>query len=157
METNTEYTIQSPINGTNECFVEMTGDTTSYFCLGTGYMSNSTLTPASDDARRLLSKSPQLIRDMKIFDKGRGIYWIPCTVETDAGIIFPDSTPEGSLQWVFARYVPIADDMKAMYTGFDVRLDTENAMRVERDDFRTVYNALFEANGVEPTIEQTSE
>ena len=154
-ETQTEYTVTSPINGSPHCYVEEADGHTSYFCLGTGYMSSDVLVPGSDEARQYLASSPQLVRDLKYYDKVRDLYWLPCTISVEAGIIFPDTTKEGEIEWVFAKFVPIESELQEKYEGFDVRLDMENATRVPRDRFIEVYNALFEASGLEPTIKIT--
>ena len=153
MEIN-EYKITSPVGGSAECYVEEVGKHISYFDLGTGYMSSDVLTPGTDACRVYLAGSPQLIRDTKFYDKVRNLYWLPCTISVEAGIVFPDSTPEGAIEWVFAKFVPIEDELKDQdkYKEYDVRLDMEHALRVPRDRFIDVYTALFESSGIEPTL-----
>ena len=109
-------------------------DITSYLCLSCGYTSNSLLKQGSDSLKEVMITTPQIVKDLQIYDFTREIYWIPTVINMgDRGIIYPEGTTD-NWKWRYAKVVdvpevnqkdfPIPDKDGEYYTTM---LDVENA------------------------------
>ena len=144
-----ETKIDCPVCKSKNCFESIDKDVTSYLCLRCGYTSNSLLKQNSESLEKILSTTPQLAKDLQVFDFTRELYWIPTVINMgDRGIIYPEGTID-YWKWKYAKVVdvpkenkkdfPIPDKDGEYYTTM---LDVENAQEFENTGFLEACKAM---------------
>ena len=137
-----EIKINCPNCKSKNCFESVEKDVTSYLCLRCGYTSNSLLKQDSKSLEEVMETTPQLAKDLQIYDYIRELYWIPTVINMgDRGIIYPEGTTD-NWKWKYAKVVdvpkesqkdyPIPDKDGEFYTE---KLDVENAETFGQYDF----------------------
>ena len=137
-----ETKINCPICKSKNCFESIDKDVTSYLCLSCGYTSNSLLKQDSDSMDEIMKTTPQLVKDLQIYDFTRELYWIPTVINMgDRGIIYPEGTTD-SWKWKYAKVVDISEERQKDYPVpgtegryYTTMLDVENAEEFESTEF----------------------
>lgn len=131
-----ERVIDCPVCGnTDQCFEEVQETFSSFLCFCCGFMSDSRYEIGSLQLIENLKKSPKLVQDTQLKDTERGIVWFPSVINMgELGMIFPEGTPD-NYKWKYARVVDIPEEERPIYDNHVKRLDVENAMTFERDEF----------------------
>tara|TARA_R100000005_G_scaffold96427_1_gene83213 strand:+ start:3680 stop:4159 length:480 start_codon:yes stop_codon:yes gene_type:complete len=130
---------------TDKCFVdELENGFKSYMCFHCGYTTNTEYYEGSDQHNKQLEKTGEFIRDMRIFDEDRGLYWYPSVLNMgNLGIIYPEANLESefsleagvSFVWKYAKPVKVPKEDRDKYDGHEFRLDIENAVTYEKYEF----------------------
>ena len=137
-----ETKITCPVCKSKNCFESIDNNITSYLCLRCGYTSNSLLKESSESLEKILETTPQLAKDLQIFDSTRELYWIPTVINMgDRGIIYPEGTTD-NWKWKYAKVVDISEELQKDYPipGTDgeyytTMLDVENAEEFKSTEF----------------------
>ena len=137
-----ETKIECPVCKSKNCFESIDKGVTSYLCLRCGYTSNSLLKQGSDSLEKIMKTTPQLAKDLQVYDYTREIYWIPTVINMgDRGIIYPEGTT-GNWKWRYAKVVDISEELQNDYPipGTDgeyytTMLDVENAEEFKSTEF----------------------
>jgi len=135
--------IECPICGnTEDCYESAMGDFSTYLCYKCGYTGNSSLTANSPRAEEMESHMPDFIRDMKIYDRDRDINWYLAMVQTDLGMVIPESREDG-WGWLVALMTEIPEEDRVNYPipdkdneFYKYRIDLQNAQRFNRTEFK---------------------
>ena len=96
-----------------------------------------------------MKTTPQLVKDLKIYDFTREVYWIPTVINMgDRGIIYPEGTTD-SWKWKYAKVVDISEKLQKDYPipGTDdeyytTMLDVENAEEFKSVEFLKACEAM---------------
>ena len=144
-----ETKIACPICKSKNCFEAIDTDVTSYLCLSCGYTSNSHLKQDSKSLEELMKTTPQLAKDLQVYDFTREIYWIPTVINMgDRGIIYPEGTTD-SWKWRYAKVVDVPEASQKDYPipGTDgeyytTMLDVENAEEFKNTEFLEACKAM---------------
>ena len=137
-----ETKIECPVCKSKNCFESIDKDITSYLCLRCGYTSNSLLKQDSESLDKLMKTTPQIVKDLQVYDFIREIYWLPTVINMgDRGIIYPEGTTN-NWKWKYAKVIdvpkasqkayPIPDKDDEYYTTM---LDVENAEEFKSTEF----------------------
>ncbi len=136
--------VTCPHCGSKNCFksTEEATETISYLCLKCGYTSNSYFTSESEALNNSFNTAPTLIKELQFYDKDRDLVWIPCVLNMGKrGIIYPKGT-QNNWDWNYAKVVDISKEEQKNFPVpnqegkyYSSRLDVENAMVFEWDDF----------------------
>lgn len=135
--------ITCPVDGMGNCFHERLEEGDTYMSFDCGYASNEHYKIGSEAIENVLSKAPQLIKDLAFDDNARGIVWIPSVVQIPKkGIVFPDG--ESADRWGY-RYaaeidIPLDEQKEWPIEGkpgqtYKSRLDMENSIPYETHQF----------------------
>ena len=80
---------------TNVFVDELENGFKSYMCFHCGYTTNTEYYEGTDQHNKQLEKTGEFIRDMRIFDEDRGLYWYPSVLNMgNLGIIYPEANLE---------------------------------------------------------------
>ena len=128
------------------CFVESTEiegkQFDSYICFQCGMTSNSYLAFDSEKLEEYTQSHSQLMNDLKIFDKERGIVWFPSVINMgEKGIIYPEGNVS-NWHWYYAKVVDIPKEDREKYDGHERRLDVENAQKFGQFEFMKSCEAM---------------
>ena len=91
-----------------------------------------------------IKKTGEFIRDMRIFDEDRSLYWYPSVLNMgNLGIIYPEANLESEFSldagigfvWKYAKPVKVPKEDRDKYDGHEFRLDIENAVTYEKYEF----------------------
>ena len=113
-------------------------------CFHCGYTTNTEYYEGSDQHNKQLEKTGEFIRDMRIFDEDRGLYWYPSVLNMgNLGIIYPEANLDSefsleagvSFVWKYAKPVKVPKEDRDKYDGHEFRLDIENAVTYEKYEF----------------------
>ena len=137
-----ETKIACPICKSKNCFESIEKDVISYLCLSCGYTSNSLLKQESDTLEEVMKTTPQLVKDLQVYDYTTEIYWLPTVINMgDRGIIYPEGTTD-SWKWKYAKVVDVPEASQKDYPipGTDgeyytTMLDVENAEEFKSTEF----------------------
>ena len=115
----------------DNCFVEKTEiegkPFESYMCFDCGMTSNSYLAFDSDKLEEYTKSHSELMNDLKIMDKERGIVWFPSVINMgEKGMIYPEGQAK-SWDWKYAKVIDIPENEREKYQGHNKRLDLEGA------------------------------
>jgi len=96
-----------------------------------------------------MKTTPQLAKDLQVYDFTREIYWIPTVINMgDRGIIYPEGTTD-SWKWRYAKVVDVPEASQKDYPipGTDgeyytTMLDVENAEEFENTEFLEACKAM---------------
>ena len=137
----------------NNCFVEKTEieekSFESYICFQCGMTSNTYLAFDSEKLEEYTKSHSQLMNDLKIFDKKRGIVWFPSVINMgEKGIIYPEGKVT-DWHWYYAKVIEIPEDERDKYDGHERRLDVENAEKFGQFEFMDACQSMgvIEDNG----------
>ena len=113
----------------NQCFEESTEHFTSYICFKCGFTSNSYYKNDTEELKKAVESSTQLMNEISVFDYDRKITWFPSVLNMGKlGVIYPEGTEN---EWVYklAQVRPLTELEKKddKYQGHDQILDVENA------------------------------
>ena len=144
-----ETKISCPVCKSKNCFESVEKDVTSYLCLSCGYTSNSLLKQDSDTLEEVMVTTPQLVKDLQIYDFTREIYWLPTVINMgDRGIIYPEGTTD-SWKWKYASVVDVPKESQKDYPipgkddeYYTTMLDVENAEEFESTEFLEACKAM---------------
>jgi len=144
-----ETKIDCSVCKSKNCFESIDKDVTSYLCLSCGYTSNSLLKQGSDSLEEVMKTTPQIVKDLQIYDFAREIYWIPTVINMgDRGIIYPEGTTD-NWKWKYAKVVDISEELQKDYPipGTDgeyytTMLDVENAEEFKSTEFLEACKAM---------------
>ena len=144
-----ETKISCPVCKSKNCFESIDKDVTCYLCLSCGYTSNSLLKQDSDTLEEVMITTPQLVKDLQVYDFTREIYWLPTVINMgDRGIIYPEGTTD-SWKWRYAKVVdvPEASQKDFPIPGADgeyytTMLDVENAEEFKNTEFLKACEAM---------------
>ena len=130
----------------NNCFVEETEiegkEFHSYICFECGMTSNSYLAFDSEKLEEYTKSHSQLMNDLKIFDKERGVVWFPSVINMgEKGIIYPEGNVS-NWNWYYASVVEIPEDKRKDFDGHKRRLDVENAQKFGQFEFMSACKAM---------------
>jgi len=130
----------------NNCFVEQTEvedlPFESYICFECGMTSNSYLAFDSEKLEEYTESHSELMNDLKIFDKERGIVWFPSVINMgERGIIYPEGNVS-NWNWYYATVVEIPKDKRKDFDGHERRLDVENAQKFGQFEFMDACQAM---------------
>ena len=137
-----ETKITCPACKSKNCFESIDKDITSYLCLRCGYTSNSLLKENSESLIKILETTPQLAKDLQVFDFTRELYWIPTVINMgDRGIIYPEGTAN-NWKWKYAKVVDVPKESQKKYPipgkddeYYKTMLDVENAEEFKSTEF----------------------
>ena len=119
----------------DSCFEEVQVEYSSFMCFKCGFMSDSRF---ENDSLRMIENeknSPKLVTDLKFHDRERDIIWYPSVINMgQLGLIFPEGHPS-NWSWRYAPVVKVVEDEQKEYGGHTHRLDMENALVFEKNDF----------------------
>lgn len=112
--------IECPKCASSNCFEEThtveANSVKSYICMGCGYTTTTLNKPDSDFIKEFEETAPELFKDIKFFDKERGIVWYPTVLNfPELGLVFPDGTDSFNWQWRAVPVVPVGEDEKQKY------------------------------------------
>ena len=144
-----ETKITCPVCKSKNCFESIDNNITSYLCLRCGYTSNSLLKESSESLEKILETTPQLAKDLQIFDSTRELYWIPTVINMgDRGIIYPEGTTD-NWKWKYAKVVDVPKESQKDYPipgkddeYYKTMLDVENAEEFENTEFLEACKAM---------------
>ena len=144
-----ETKIDCPVCKSKNCFESIDKDVTSYLCLRCGYTSNSLLKQNSESSEKILSTTPQLAKDLQVFDFTRELYWIPTVINMgDRGIIYPEGTTD-NWKWKYAKVVDVPEANQKDYPipgkdgkYYTTMLDVEKAEVFESTEFLEACKAM---------------
>jgi Zn ribbon nucleic-acid-binding protein len=120
---------------TDSCFEEMQEQFSSFICFKCGFMSDSRFEKGGLQTIENEKSTPQLVTDLKYHDIERDIMWYPSVINMGKlGMIFPEGHPT-NWNWRYAKVVDIPEDEQHLFEGYKQRLDIENALTFEKDDF----------------------
>ena len=144
-----ETKITCPACKSKNCFESIDKDITSYLCLRCGYTSNSLLKENSESLIKILETTPQLAKDLQVFDFTRELYWIPTVINMgDRGIIYPEGTAN-NWKWKYAKVVDVPKESQKKYPipgkddeYYKTMLDVENAEEFENTEFLQACKAM---------------
>ena len=144
-----ETKISCPVCKSKNCFESVEKDVTSYLCLSCGYTSNSLLKQDSDTLEEVMVTTPQLVKDLQIYDFTREIYWLPTVINMgDRGIIYPEGTTD-SWKWKYASVVDVPKESQKDYPipgkddeYYTTMLDVENAEEFKNTEFLKACEAM---------------
>ena len=144
-----ETKITCPVCKSKNCFESIDNNITSYLCLRCGYTSNSLLKESSESLEKILETTPQLAKDLQIFDSTRELYWIPTVINMgDRGIIYPEGTAD-SWKWKYAKVTDVPKESQKDYPipgkddeYYKTMLDVENAEEFENTEFLEACKAM---------------
>ena len=144
-----ETKIECPICSSKNCFEAIDTDVISYLCLRCGYTSNSLLKRDSKSLEEVMITTPQLAKDLQVYDYTRELYWIPTVINMgDRGIIYPEGTTD-NWKWKYAKVadVPEASQKDYPIPGTDgeyytTMLDVEKAEVFESTEFLEACKAM---------------
>ena len=130
----------------NNCFVEQTeieGEPfESLICFQCGMTSNTYLAFDSEKLEEYTKSHSQLMNDLKIFDKERGIVWFPSVINMgEKGIIYPEGKVT-DWHWYYAKVIEIPEDERDKYDGHEKRLDVDNAKKFGQFEFMEACKAM---------------
>ena len=119
----------------DSCFEEVQVEYSSFMCFKCGFMSDSRF---EKDSLRMIENekaTPKLVTDLKFHDRERDIIWYPSVINMgQLGLIFPEGHPS-NWSWRYAPVVEVIEDEKEQYGGHTHRLDMENALVFDKNDF----------------------
>ena len=119
----------------DNCFEELQESYSSYLCFNCGFMSDSRYETDSIFLIENLKKSPKLVQALKVEDERRSIVWFPSVINMGKlGLIFPEGHPS-NWSWRYAPVVKVVEDEQEEYGGHTHRLDMENALVFDKNDF----------------------
>ena len=144
-----ETKITCPVCKSKNCFESIDNNITSYLCLRCGYTSNSLLKESSESLEKILETTPQLAKDLQIFDSTRELYWIPTVINMgERGIIYPEGTTD-NWKWKYAKVVDVPKESQKDYPipgkddeYYKTMLDVENAEEFENTEFLEACKAM---------------
>ena len=144
-----EIKIDCPVCKSKNCFETTENDVTSYLCLRCGYTSNSLLKQNSKSLEEVMETTPQLAKDLQIYDYTRELYWIPTVINMgDRGIIYPEGTAN-NWKWKYAKVVDVPKESQKKYPipgkddeYYKTMLDVENAEEFENTEFLQACKAM---------------
>tara|TARA_Y100000310_G_scaffold57446_1_gene52646 strand:- start:33 stop:491 length:459 start_codon:yes stop_codon:yes gene_type:complete len=144
-----ETKIECPVCRSKNCFESVEKDVTSYLCLRCGYTSNSLLKQDSKSLEEVMNTTPQLAKDLQIYDYTRELYWIPTVINMgDRGIIYPEGTTD-NWKWKYAKVVDVPKESQKDYPipgkddeYYKTMLDVENAEEFENTEFLQACKAM---------------
>jgi Zn ribbon nucleic-acid-binding protein len=144
-----EIKISCPVCNMHTAFQTTEQNIESYLCFTCGYTSNSLFTEESEKLAALLKTTSELIKDLKVFDTVREIYWFPSVINMGRlGIIFPEGTLE-DWKWKYARVVDVGKDEEMKYRipdkpgeYYETKLDVDNAEIFGRLEFLQACKAM---------------
>ena len=144
-----ETKIACPICKSKNCFESIEKDVISYLCLSCGYTSNSLLKQESDTLEEVMKTTPQLVKDLQVYDFTREIYWLPTVINMgDRGIIYPEGTTD-NWKWKYAKVVDVPKESQKKYPiqnkddeYYKTMLDVENAEEFENTEFLEACKAM---------------
>ena len=120
---------------TDRCFEDVQEGYSSYLCFKCGFMSDSRFEKDSLQTIQNEKSTPQLVTDLKFHDTERDIIWYPSVINMGKlGMIFPEGHPT-NWNWRYAKVVDIPEEERENYDGYSQRLDIENALTFEKNDF----------------------
>ena len=120
---------------TDSCFEEVQVEFSSFMCFKCGFMSDSRFEKDSLQAIENEKNTPKLVTELKFHDRERDIIWYPSVINMgQLGLIFPEGHPS-SWSWRYAPVVEVIEDEKEEYGGHTHRLDMENALVFDKNDF----------------------
>ena len=134
----------------DNCFEEVypLGDAKGYLCKSCGYTSTSYFTKDSKYLENALKTLPELIKNLKFFDKKRKIYWFLAVVRTEEGTVFPESN-ETDWHWTYAPIIEMSDEEAQDYpivgkenTVYSHRIAIEQAIKFNKDDFKSALKKI---------------
>ena len=144
-----ETKIECPVCKSKNCFESIDKDVTSYLCLRCGYTSNSLLKQNSESLEKVMKTTPQLAKDLQIYDYTRELYWIPTVINMgDRGIIYPEGTTD-NWKWRYAKVIDVPKASQKAYPKPDkddeyytTMLDVENAEEFKSNEFLEACKAM---------------
>jgi hypothetical protein len=146
-----EEMIESPIDGSNNCFRVFTDPISDdhYLCMTTGFMSTSNFKVGSEPLETELNKSPELVRALQQYDSERDIVWIPTILNfPEKGMIYPEGNIEG-WKWCYASVIQISEEEQKNYPipnkegeYFTSKLDVENSQKFDNNKFHEACIAM---------------
>ena len=144
-----EIKIDCPVCKSKNCFESIEKDVTSYLCLRCGYTSNSLLKQDSKSLEEVMGTTPQLAKDLQIYDYTRELYWIPTVINMgDRGIIYPEGTTD-NWKWKYAKVIDVPKESQKDYLipgkddeYYKTMLDVENAEEFESTEFLKACKAM---------------
>ncbi len=144
MESKTSCPICKDLH--NNCVVEKTevdgAPFESYICFECGLTSNSYFALDSEHLEKATENNTQLMNDLKIIDKERGIVWFPSVINMgEKGIIYPEGTPT-DWYWNYAKVIDIPEEEREHFEGHDKRLDIENPQKFGQFEFMDACMAM---------------
>ena len=128
-----EIKINCPNCKSKNCFESIDKNVTTYLCLSCGYTSNSLLKQDSESLDKLMKTTPQIVKDLQVYDFIREIYWLPTVINMgDRGIIYPEGTTD-SWKWRYAKVIDVPEASQKAYPipdkdgeYYKTMLDVEN-------------------------------
>ena len=137
-----EIKINCPVCNMHTAFQTTEQNINSYLCFTCGYTSNSLFTEESEKLTALLKTTSELIKDLKVFDTEREIYWFPSVINMGKlGIIYPEGSVE-NWRWRFASVIEVEPDEIESYPilneegkFYTEKLDVKNAMEFGQYEF----------------------
>ena len=144
-----ENKIECPICSSKNCFETEATDLTSYLCLRCGFTSNSKLKQDSEFLKEMMNTTPQLAKDLQVYDFTREIYWFPsCINMGPKGVIYPEGTIN-NWKWKVAKPKSIPKKYRQKYpipgkdgAYYEKQLDVENAVEFENTDFFEAFKEM---------------
>mgnify|MGYP003139833142 FL=1 len=135
--------ITCPVDGGSNCFHERLPEGDTYMSFDCGYATNAHYEIGSQAIENVLSKAPQLVKDLAFEDEARGLVWIPSVVQIPGkGIVFPDGESKDRWGYRFAPEVSIPEEEKEDWPipgqegkFYSHRLDMENSRPYESFQF----------------------
>ena len=127
---------------TDQCFEEMQETFSSFLCFSCGFMSDSRYKIGSVELTENLKNTPKLVQNSQFEDKERGIVWFPSVINMgELGMIYPESHLK-SYKWKYAKVVDIPEEEQPKYDNHTKRLDVENALTFDKNQFIKACEAM---------------
>lgn len=143
-------TVECAVCGENTALEESESNIISWMCVNCGYTSNTLYKKNSITFRKVISTSPKLINELKVFDNKRFIYWIPTVINMPSrGLIFP----EGSKSQIIWTYIPIVDIPEDEQKNYPIANQNNKFYKQKLDPtkskkFTRFYDALLEMGAI---------
>ena len=155
MEQGQDKLVNSPICDSNACyeseFTTADGPVKTWFCMTSGYTSNTTMTLDSEALKQTLELTADLIKDLRQDHKppggGEMLAWFPTVITMpNKGMVFPEpikgtSTLEGKpdWQWTCVKAIPIPEEEQEKYpdpsnpgTFYKHKMDMKNPYKFDK-------------------------
>ena len=152
MEITRDKLVNSPVCDSNACyeseFQTADGPVKTWFCMTSGYTSNTTMTLDSEALKQTLKLTAELIKDLRLDlvppGGGEKLAWFPTAITMPSkGMIFPE--PIGKTkdwQWTVVKAIPIPKKEQEKYpdpnnpgTFYKNKMDMKNPIRYKKLEF----------------------
>ena len=149
MKMTKDKLVNSPICDSNACyeseFQTQDGTIKTWFCMTSGFTTNTTMTEDSDELKFTLEHTAEMIKDLRQDHEppggGEVLAWVPTAITLpNKGMVFPEPIKNtDDWGWTVVKAVPIPKEEQEKYpdprnpgTFYKSRMDMKNMKRFDK-------------------------